>query len=383
SSRTTSRRHSTQRCSDAPPGGGGCVCRRRRDRRVPHVRPLLAHRSGLHDGRLRDGAEVEVRGARGDSRRAARSRRVRRAARAVVGARRRRGSRGRVRGGSRRRLQRLPAVGSARADRRDLSVVHRQRRHDHRRRRAVRREDADGTTGMTRRGAVLFAAMCVIWGIPYLMIRVAVRELAPVTLVFLRTFIGALLLTPFAAWRRELAPLLARWRPFLVYTVVEVMIPWILLARAETRLTSSLTGLLIAAVPLVGAVVVALTGARERQGRRRWLGLLVGIAGVAALVGLDVGQIDALAVGEIGCVAVCYAVGPIILSRRLADVPAAAFRWPSSMPSAHVVESVVGLAVVCTALAFLVFFALIAEVGPVRATVITYVNPAVAAALGV
>ena len=254
---------------------------------------------------------------------------------------------------------------------------------------------------MNRRGALLFAAMCVIWGVPYLMIRVAVRELAPVTLVFLRTGIGALLLTPFAWLRGDLRPAFARWWPLLAYTVIEVAIPWVLLARAETKLTSSLTGLLIAAVPLVGAVVVALTGARERQGTRRWAGLLVGIGGVAALVGLDVGQVDALAVLEIAGVAVCYAIGPIILARRLSDVPAlgvvaasllvttvgyAPFgiaQRPSSMPSAHVVESVLGLAIVCTALAFLVFFALIAEVGPVRATVITYVNPAVAAVLGV
>jgi drug/metabolite transporter (DMT)-like permease len=192
-----------------------------------------------------------------------------------------------------------------------------------------------------------------------------------------------------------------RWWPLVAYTVIEVVIPWVLLARAETKLTSSLTGLLIAAVPLVGAVVVAITGSRERQGGRRWLGLLVGIGGVAALVGLDVGQVDALAVAEVGGVAVCYAIGPIIFSRRLNDVPPlgvvagslviatvlyapfASASWPASMPSAHVVESVIGLAVVCTALAFLVFFALIAEVGPVRATVITYVNPAVAAVLGV
>ena len=254
---------------------------------------------------------------------------------------------------------------------------------------------------MSRRGALLFAAMCVIWGLPYLMIRVAVRELAPVTLVFLRTALGAALLAPFAARRGELRPLLRHARPFVAYTLVEVVVPWVLLAHAETRLSSSLTGLLIAAVPLVGAVVVGMTGSRERQGRRRWVGLLVGMAGVGALVGLDVGQIRALAVAEIGCVAVCYAVGPIILARRLGDVPAlgvvagslilaatiyapfAAVSWPSAMPSAHVVESVVGLAVVCTAIAFLVFFALIAEVGPVRATVITYVNPAVAAVLGV
>ena len=254
---------------------------------------------------------------------------------------------------------------------------------------------------MSRRGILLFAAMCVIWGVPYLMIRVAVRELAPVTLVFGRTAIGALLLAPIALFRGALRPLVSRWRPLVAYTAIEVAIPWVLLARAETKLSSSLTGLLIAAVPLVGAVVVTLTGEREQQGSRRWLGLLVGIAGVAAIVGLNLGAVDAPAVVEIALVAVCYAVGPIILSRSLAELPAldvvaaslvltavayaplAAARWPSALPSGRVLLSVVGLAVLCTAIAFLVFFALIAEVGPVRATVITYVNPAVAAILGV
>ena len=113
---------------------------------------------------------------------------------------------------------------------------------------------------MNRRGALLFAAMCVIWGIPYLMIRVAVRELAPETLVFFRTALGALLLLPFAAARGTLRPIRAVFWAFALYTVIEVAIPWVLLARAETKLTSSLTGLLIAAVPLVGAVVVTLTG---------------------------------------------------------------------------------------------------------------------------
>jgi drug/metabolite transporter (DMT)-like permease len=255
---------------------------------------------------------------------------------------------------------------------------------------------------MSRRGILLFAAMCVIWGLPYLMIRVAVRELAPVTLVFGRTAVGALLLVPVAFVRRtELRPLVARWRPLLAYTAIEVAIPWVLLARAETKLSSSLTGLLIAAVPLVGAVVVTLTGERQRQGSRRWVGLLIGIAGVGAIVGLDLGAVSALAVVEIALVAVCYAIGPIILSRSLSELPAldvvaaslvlsaivyaplAAWRWPASLPSGRVLLSVVGLAVICTAIAFLVFFALIAEVGPVRATVITYVNPAVAAILGV
>jgi drug/metabolite transporter (DMT)-like permease len=243
--------------------------------------------------------------------------------------------------------------------------------------------------------------MCVIWGIPYLMIRVAVRELAPATLVFLRTGIAAALLMPLAARRGELRPLLGPWRPLLAYTAIEVALPWLLLGHAETRLTSSLTGLLIAAVPLVGALIVTLSGERTRLGVRLWLGLLVGIVGVAAIVGLDLGQINLVALVEIAVVAVCYAVGPLILARTMSGVPAlgivaaslaitalvyaplAAANWPSESPSAHVVESVVGLAVVCSAAAFLIFFALIREVGPLRATVITYVNPAVAAALGV
>jgi drug/metabolite transporter (DMT)-like permease len=254
---------------------------------------------------------------------------------------------------------------------------------------------------MTRRGWVLFAAMCVIWGLPYLMIRVAVRELTPATLVLARTTLGALLLVPAAAWRRQLRPLLRVWQPLLLYTAIEIALPWLLLARAETKLTSSLTGLLVAGVPLVGAVLVRVTGDRERMGARRWFGLLVGIAGVAALVGLDLGSVSALPVAEVGVVAVCYAIGPIILSRSLSDVPALGVvaasllltavgyaplgivEAPGSLPRLSVVLSVIGLGAICTALAFMVFLALIAEAGPVRATVITYVNPAVAAILGV
>ena len=243
--------------------------------------------------------------------------------------------------------------------------------------------------------------MCVIWGFPYLLIRVAVRELAPVTMVFLRTGIAAALLVPLAARRGELRPLLGHWRPLLAYTAIEIALPWLLLGHAETKLTSSLTGLLIAAVPLVVALIVTLSGERAQLGVRRWLGLLVGIAGVGAIVGLDVGQINLVALGELAVVAVCYAVGPIILARRMGGLPAlgivaaslalsallyaplAAANWPSTFPSAHVVDSVVGLAVLCSAAAFLIFFALIREVGPVRGTVFIYVNPAVAAVLGV
>jgi drug/metabolite transporter (DMT)-like permease len=254
---------------------------------------------------------------------------------------------------------------------------------------------------VTRRGWILFAAMCVIWGIPYLLIKVAVRDLTPATLVFARTATGALVLVPLAAARGQLRPLLAVWRTVVLYTVVEIAIPWVLLAGAERRLSSSLTGLLVAAVPLVGTVLARLTGSRDRVDARAVLGLLLGIAGVAALVGLDVGRADLGAVAGVGLVVIGYATGPLLISRSLADVPAmgvvaaslglcaigyapfAIVQRPASLPNGRVLAAVAVLGVVCTAVAFVAFFHLITEVGPVRATVITYINPAVAVALGV
>jgi len=254
---------------------------------------------------------------------------------------------------------------------------------------------------MTRRGLLLFAAMCVIWGIPYLLIRIAVRDLSPAVLVLGRTTIAALLLLPLAARRDELRPLVRHWAPLLAFAAIEIAIPWVLLGAAEQEISSSLTALLIAGVPLVATVIALTTGARERPGAVSLAGLLVGMAGVAAIVGVNLEGAGALPMAEVAVVAVCYAVGPAILQRWLAHLPAmgviaaslavtavvylpiAAFSLPTQTPSPEVIASVVGLAVVCTAIAFVCFFALIAEIGPVRATVITYVNPAVAAVLGV
>jgi drug/metabolite transporter (DMT)-like permease len=135
---------------------------------------------------------------------------------------------------------------------------------------------------MTRRGAALFAAMCVIWGIPYLLIKVAVDELSPATLVLARTAIAALLLLPIAAARDELRPLYRYRLPILAFAAIEIAIPWMLLGVAEQEVSSSLTGLLIAAVPLVGAVIARTTGDRERLGVQAGIGLLLGLVGVAS-----------------------------------------------------------------------------------------------------
>lgn len=254
---------------------------------------------------------------------------------------------------------------------------------------------------MTRRSWALFAAMCVIWGIPYLLIRVAVRDFPPGVLVFARTAIGGLVLLPFAFAQGGFRPVLARWRPLVAFTVIEIALPWLLLSDAETVLSSSLSGLLVAAVPLVGVVVAWVLGSDDGGGGvLRYTGLLLGLVGVIVLLGLDVGDVRPGALVEMLFVAVGYAVAPVIMSRRLSDLPSipvvaasllltavgylpyAAVNWPSSV-GAKEMWSVVGLGVVCTALAFVLFFALIGAIGPARATVITYVNPAVAVLLGV
>ena len=252
---------------------------------------------------------------------------------------------------------------------------------------------------MTRRGWLLFSAMCVLWGMPYLLIKIAVEELTPAQLVLLRTGIAAALLLPYALWKGQVGPALRHWKPVLAFMALELTVPWFLLASAERQLSSSLTGLLVAAVPLVAAFVARAVGHGERLSRTRSVGLALGFAGVGALVGLDVRGGDLISVAEVAVVVVCYATAPLIASRWLADVPStgvtavslavtAAVYLPFGapgleVPSGRVVVAVLVLTLACTVAALLAFFALIAEAGPQRALVITFVNPAVALLLGI
>jgi len=252
---------------------------------------------------------------------------------------------------------------------------------------------------MTKRGWALFVALGIIWGMPYLLIRIAVESLDPLVVAFGRTLIGALLLLPLALRRKALAPAFRHWPALLAFTLVEISGPWLLIGHAETRINSSTTGLLIAMVPMMSAVLAAWLG-HERIESRRIAGLAIGFAGVAALVGLDVRVSDWLAVIALAIACLGYAVGPIIINRKLREVPAigvitgslllatllyapfAAFLAPEHVAAAAI-GSVFGLGILCTAIAFVIFFALIAEAGPARATVIAYVNPLVAILLGV
>ena len=257
---------------------------------------------------------------------------------------------------------------------------------------------------MTRRAWLLFAAMCVIWGIPYLMIKVVVDAgVSPAFLVFARTAIGSALLLPIAVRQGAVRPALARWRPVLAFAAIEIGISWFLLNSAEEKLSSSLVALLLAMVPLIGTLVAWRLGDRSVLSPTRLTGLAIGLCGVGVVVGLNLtsGGTAAWAIGAVLLTAVCYSIAPMIVDRKLGDLPGlgvtavsltlvalaylpfAVLQAPAHLPRFNVVASMVGLGVVCTALAFVCFFALIAEAGAVRATVITYVNPAVALLCGV
>jgi drug/metabolite transporter (DMT)-like permease len=256
---------------------------------------------------------------------------------------------------------------------------------------------------VNRRATLLFAGLSLAWGIPYLLIKVAVDELSPLALVLFRTGLGALLILPLAMARGAILPALARWRAVLLYTLVEITVPWWLLSHAETHLSSSLTGLLIATVPLAGVGVGFVTRRHEHLGLSGVAGLALGLLGVAFLVGVDVGGSDLLAVAELVVVVICYAFGAALMGHSLGDLPglgvvavSLAFAsliylplslvlpgsLPTTLPSGQVIASVAMLAAVCTVGAFLLMFALVAEIGPMRATTITYVNPAVAIVAG-
>jgi len=256
---------------------------------------------------------------------------------------------------------------------------------------------------MSQRAWVLFAAMAVIWGIPYLFIKVAVEEIHPAALAGMRTLLAALILLPLA-WRAgAIRPALRHWPYVAAFGVLEMAIPWVLIGHAEIRVASGFAGLVIAAVPMFGMLVALALGDRHAISRTRLLGLATGFVGVGALVGIESiqGTVDPLSVVELLAVALLYAVAPAMADRKLRGVPTigvialsltvvsilylpfTVVEMTQGLPSAPVVGSVLVLAFVCTALAFVLFFELIATAGPVRATVITFINPAVAVLLGI
>jgi drug/metabolite transporter (DMT)-like permease len=254
---------------------------------------------------------------------------------------------------------------------------------------------------VSRRGWILFTSLALLWGTPYLFIRVAVEYVEPSVLVGLRVALAGLLLLPIALWRKELRPALKYWRWIVVFAFVEIAIPFLMLGYAEQRLSSSVTALVIAGVPILAAILARALGLDPNLRGMRIVGLAVGITGVATLVGLDVQGSQYFGVAAALITVTGYALGPIIITLRLSGAPSLGvitiallinsvvyapfvwLQWPSQPVAASAWWSIVTLGVLCTAIAFVLLFALIAEVGPARTTVITFINPAVAVLLGV
>lgn len=259
-------------------------------------------------------------------------------------------------------------------------------------------------TAMDRRAWVLFAAVSMVWGVPYFFIRVAVDAgLSPGFVAFSRVALGFLVLLPFALRRGALRGLQGKGWWIAAYTVFEIALPFPLIAWGEQRVSSSLAAILVASLPLIIAVLLTRLEPSERPGGLRLAGLGVGFAGVVALLGLDVAARPRELAGAAAVLVatVGYAVGPLIIRRQLSALdplgpicasfglatlllaPLAIATPPDAAPGADAIASILVLGVVCSALAFLLFFSLIARIGPSQASVITYVNPLVAVMLGV
>lgn len=254
---------------------------------------------------------------------------------------------------------------------------------------------------MTPRGWFLLVSLGVIWGIPYLFIKIAVETFSPGALLFLRVALAGIILLPIVIARGQLGSLRGHWRWVIAFALVEMAFTWIALNWAEQRITSSLAALLIALVPIVTAILARFVGLDDRLTGSRVIGLIIGFAGVGVLVGFDLTGSDLPALAAMVIVVLGYALGPIIVDRKLGELPSlaviaaamavntilfapiAVLTWPTEPIPASAWVSVLILGAICSALAFIVFFALIAEVGPSRTTLITYINPVVAVVLGI
>ena len=256
---------------------------------------------------------------------------------------------------------------------------------------------------MTWRTWATFAALCAIWGLPYFFIKLALQDLSPVCIAWGRITLAAVVLVPIAWHRGSLRKAFAHTAAVTAFAVAELVGPFSLIAMGEQWISSSLAGILIATVPLSVVLIAPLFGVKERIGALRIAGLAIGFCGVIAIVGLDTGHGPMLWAGVV-CIMISvagYAIGPLVVERYLSDVdelgavaaslvvasilllPLAAWSAPDHVPSTLSLTAVAALGIACTALALYLYFYLINVAGAARASVVAYINPAVAAVIGV
>jgi drug/metabolite transporter (DMT)-like permease len=260
---------------------------------------------------------------------------------------------------------------------------------------------------MSRKGLLLFLIAGTAWGMPYLFIRIAVEDFSTWTIVFTRVIIGAAVLIPIAVYRKALLPALKAWKYVLAYAALEMIGPWFLITEAERVINSGLAGLLVATVPFFGLLIgIFYQKDKSLKHPKTLAGLAIGFAGIILLVGIDTlaGHVSLPHVFMIILAAIGYAVAPVIVATKIPNVSGVAvnglamaivavvyaipsvFALPGEIAAAPPVESwlsLVGLGVICSAIAFVAFFRLVREIGSARATLVTYMNMAVAVLLGI
>jgi len=256
---------------------------------------------------------------------------------------------------------------------------------------------------MSRKGWILFTLVGLLWGVPYLFMKVAVEELSTPMIVFTRLMIGAALLVPLALREGSLKSALKYWRYILLYAVLEMVIPWSLITSSQRNLSSGVVALLVATVPIWATLFAHQTGDSTAAHRVRIFGIIIGLIGITLIVGIesisDFGNIRALL--QILVAAASYAWAVNMITRKAPGIsgiaingiammissvifaPFAIANRPETLPSLEVTLSMLGLGVLCSGIAFWVFFVVLDEIGPARASLVVYPNTAVAVVLGI
>ena len=259
---------------------------------------------------------------------------------------------------------------------------------------------------MSRRNLILFLLAGFLWGIPYLFIKVAVDPqdgFSPAIVVFGRVFIGALVLIPIAIYDKSFFTAIKGWKYIAVYALFEMVGPWILIGTAEQKISSGLAGLLVSSVPIFSTLIASYYGDKTVWQPRRLIGIIIGFLGVFLLVGIEsfTGSSDPISILMTLAAALGYAFAVIYITRKMPGVsgvaingiamamtavlysPALFFLWPDRAVSANAIYALIALGVFSTGIAFAVFFTVMAEIGPTRASLVTYMNTAFAVVLGV
>ena len=255
---------------------------------------------------------------------------------------------------------------------------------------------------MTRRSSIYFALAGVLWGVPYLLMKIAVEDFSPAAVVAGRTLIGASILIPIAIYRKKFNGAVLGFKYVALYALMEMIGPWILITTAEQKINTGLAGLLVSTVPIFATIITSLRGDHSVWQFKRVFGIILGFLGLILVVGIESlsGNSDLLSIAMVIVASMGYAYAVIMITSNLPLVdgiainglamaittifwtPLAIAQWPAQI-SMNSALALISLGVFSTAFAFIVFFKVVAEIGPARSSLVAYLNTAIAVVLGV